>query len=410
MLVRHILTLGTSLVAFSVGAQAQTAAPQGEASSFTAKMNVDVLRQLPFNDRQDFEDASRGFIAALPGGVIKLPNGSDSWNLNTYDFLKAANAPPTVNPSLWRIAQLNMNNGLFKVVDGIYQIRGLDLSNMTIIEGNTGLIVFDPLVTKEAAKAGMDLYYAHRPRKPVVAMLYTHSHVDHYGGVKGVIDEADVKAGKVKVIAPEGFLEEAVSENVYAGNAMGRRSQYQYGAVLPRSEKGQLDAGLGKTTSFGEPTLIAPTVSIKKTGETLNVDGVEMVFQMAPDTEAPAEMMIYLPQHKALAAAEDLTHTQHNLYTLRGAQIRDAKQWWKTINEAIESFGDKAEVVFAQHHWPKWGKDKIVPYMEKQRDQFKYIHDQSLRLMNSGATPLDLAEQIKLPDSIANEWYNRGYY
>jgi alkyl sulfatase BDS1-like metallo-beta-lactamase superfamily hydrolase len=404
-------TLAVALLSsLSLPALAQAQAQPQSATEITARLNAEVLRQLPFHDREDYEDAKRGFIAALPGGAIKLPDGSDSWNLNTYDFLKAERAPSTVNPSLWRIAQLNMNNGLFKVVDRIYQIRGFDLSNMTIIEGDTGLIVFDPLVTKEAAKAGMDLYFANRPRKPVVAVLYTHSHADHYGGVKGVVEEADVKAGKVKVIAPDGFLEEAISENVYAGNAMGRRTQYQYGAVLPRSDKGQLDAGLGKTTSFGEPTLIAPTVSIKKTGETLNVDGVEMVFQMAPNTEAPAEMLIYFPQFKALAAAEDLTHTMHNLYTLRGAQVRDAKQWWKTINEAIESFGDKAEVVFAQHHWPKWGKDKIVPYMEKQRDQFKYIHDQSLRLLNAGATPIELAEEIKLPDSLAKEWYNRGYY
>lgn len=316
-------------------------------------------------------------LLPLPGGEIKLPDGSDSWNLNSYDFLKADEAPATVNPSLWRIGQLNMNNGLFQVTDRIYQIRGLDLSNMTIIEGDTGLIIFDPLVTKEVAKAGLDLYYAHRPKKPVVAVLYTHSHADHYGGVKGVTTQEDVDSGKVAVLAPNGFLEEAVSENIYAGNAMGRRTQYQYGSVLPRGVQGQIDAGLGKTTSFGELTLIPPTDLIKETGETRTVDGVEMVFQMAPHTEAPAEMLIYLPQFKALGAAEDLTHTLHNLYTLRGAQVRDANLWWKTINEAIETFGDKTEVVFAQHHWPKWGKENIVPYMEKQRDQFK-IHPRSV--------------------------------
>lgn len=323
MLCQRFLILGLSVSLFALSASMTVAdeTPK-DATAITKAANEAVLKQLPFSDRQDFEDASRGFIAALPDGVIKLPDGSDSWNLNTYSFLKSDKVPPTVNPSLWRIAQLNMNNGLFKVTDRIYQIRGYDLSNMTIIEGDTGLIIFDPLVTKEVAKAGLDLYYQHRPKKPVVAVLYTHSHADHYGGVKGVVDEADVKAGKVKIIAPDGFLEEAISENIYAGNAMGRRTQYQYGSVLPRGPRGQIDAGLGKTTSFGTPTLIAPTDIIKKTGETMTVDGIQMEFQMAPNTEAPAEMMIYLPQFKALGSAEDLTHTLHNLYTLRGAQVQ----------------------------------------------------------------------------------------
>lgn len=390
--------------------QALGQAGQKDATEITAKANAAVLNQLPFNDRQDYEDAKRGLIAALPNGVIKLPDGSDVWNLTTYAFLKADKAPATVNPSLWRISQLNLNNGLFKVTDRIYQIRGLDLSNITIIEGDTGIIVIDPLVTKEAAKAGMDLYFAHRPKKPVVVVIYTHSHADHYGGVKGVISEEDVRSGKTKIFAPDGFLKEAVAENIYAGNAMARRAQYQYGPVLPRSVKGQLDAGLGKTTSFGTPTLIAPTDLIKTTGERRTIDGVEFVFQMAPATEAPAEMLFYLPQMKALCAAEDLTHTLHNLYTLRGAQVRDAVAWWKTINLAIESFGDKTEVVFAQHHWPKWGQANIVEYMKKQRDQFKYIHDQTLRLANEGYTPIEIGEMIQLPDALATPWYNRGYY
>lgn len=407
------LYLLTGFALFSLGVSAsfsQESTRPKQATEFTKQIHDAILRELPFSDRQDFEDAKRGFIASLPGGEVKLPDGSDSWNLNTYEFLKSVQVPPTVNPSLWRIAQLNMNSGLFQVTDRIYQVRGLDLSNMTIIEGDTGLIVIDPLVTKEAAKAALDLYYANRSHKPVLAVIYTHSHADHYGGVKGVSTEEDVKSGKVMVLAPEGFLAEAVSENIYAGNAMGRRTQYQYGAVLPRGVQGQIDAGLGKTTSFGELTLIAPTDLIKNTGETRTVDGVEMVFQLAPHTEAPAEMLIYLPQFKALAAAEVLTHTMHNLYTLRGAQVRDAKQWWKTINEAIELFGDKTDVIFAQHHWPKWGAERIVPFMEKQRDQFKYIHDQSLRLINQGFTPTEVAEMIQLPKSLTNEWYNRGYY
>jgi len=416
-LIRHKLVC-LALFSLSVGflprarAQQENQAqqPPKDATQITAEGNAAVLQRLPFNDRKDYEEASRGFIAAIPGGEIKLPNGRDAWNLNSYDFLKGQKAPATVNPSLWRMAQLNMNNGLFKVVDRIYQLRGFDLSNITIIEGDTGVIVIDPLITKETAKVAMDLYFANRPKKPVVAVIYTHSHIDHYGGVKGVVSEEDVKSGKTKIYAPEGFLREAVSENVYAGNAMTRRAQYQYGALLPRSPKGQLDAGLGKTTSFGEPTLIQPTDSIKTTGETKTIDGVEFVFLMASDTEAPAEMLFYLPQFKAMAAAEDLTHTLHNLYTLRGAKVRDAVAWWKAINNIIDMFGDKTEVVFSQHHWPKWGNAEIVEYMKKQRDQFKYIHDQTLHLANQGYTMNEIAEMIKLPESLAKEWYNRGYY
>lgn len=389
--------------------QSKLIAPK-DATTITKHINNAFLTKLPFSDKQDFEDAKRGFIAALPDGNVKLSDGTVVWDLNKYDFLKDDKVPDTVNPSLWRIAQLNMNNGLFKVVDRIYQIRGFDLSNMTIIEGDTGIIVVDPLISKEVAKAGLELYYANRPKKPVVAVLYTHSHVDHYGGVKGVVSEADVKAGKVKIIAPVGFIEEAISENVYAGNAMSRRSQYQYGSFLTPGPRGQIDAGLGKNTSLGEVTLIAPTVTIDTTGQKLNVDGIQMEFQMAPGTEAPSEMLVYLPQFNALCAAEDLTHTLHNLYTLRGAQVRDANKWWKAINAAIETWGDKVQVVFAQHHWPKWGNENIVPYMEKQRDQFKYLHDQSLRLMNQGYTMVEVAEAIDVPDPVSHEWYNRGYY
>lgn len=380
------------------------------ATNFTKEINKKFLEDLPFQNKQDFEDAKRGFIAALPMGAIKDGNGKLIWDLNKYEFLKADTVPDTINPSLWRIAQLNMNNGLFQVTDRIYQIRGFDMSNMTIIEGNYGIIIFDPLISKEAAKAGLDLYYKHRPKKPVVAVLYTHSHVDHYGGVKGVVSEQDVKDGKVQIIAPAGFLEEAISENVYAGNAMGRRAQYQYGIFLEPGPRGQIDVGLGKGASIGEVTLISPTTTIETTGQKLTVDGIDMEFQMAPGTEAPSEMLVFLPQFKALCAAEDLTHTMHNLYTLRGAKIRDANKWWKAINTTITLYGGKVQVIFAQHHWPKWGNSNIVSYMEKQRNQFKYIHDQSLRLMNMGYTPIEVAEALQVPDSISNEWYNRGYY
>jgi alkyl sulfatase BDS1-like metallo-beta-lactamase superfamily hydrolase len=281
---------------------------------------------------------------------------------------------------------------------------------MTIVEGQTSLIVIDPLISSETARAGLDLYYQHRPKKPVKAVIYTHSHVDHYGGVKGVVNEADVKAGRVRIIAPEGFLEEAVSENVSAGNAMARRALYMYGALLPRGERGQIDGGLGKTTSIGTVTLIAPTDLIKKTGDTRTVDGVKMIFQMAPGTEAPAEFLIYFPQFKALDTAEDATHTLHNLYTIRGAQVRDANKWWKALDRTLDLFGGRVEVVFAQHHWPTWGNENVVRFLEKQRDAYKYIHDQSLRLANQGYTMTEIAEMVELPPSLARDWSLRSYY
>lgn len=394
--------------ASSIGAGAQVATKP--ATEETKQANAAVLQKLPFTDKTDFENANKGFIAALSDMNIKNADGDVIWSLDQYKFLEDENAPDTVNPSLWRVARLNMTNGLFKVTDRIYQIRGFDLSNMSIIEGDTGLIIVDPLISTEVAKAGLDLYYQHRPKKPVVAVMYTHSHVDHYGGVRGVVDEADVNSGKVKILAPDGFLEEAVSENVFAGNAMSRRALYMYGALLPKGVDGQLDGGLGKTTSVGTVTLIPPTDTIKTTGEKMTVDGIEMEFQMAPGTEAPAEMLTYFPQFKALLTAEDATHTLHNLYTLRGAQVRDASKWWKALNETIEMFGPRTEVVFASHHWPTWGNDNIIPYLKSQRDLYKYIHDQSLRLLNSGYTMTEVAEMMSLPESLDQKWYNRGYY
>jgi alkyl sulfatase BDS1-like metallo-beta-lactamase superfamily hydrolase len=402
------VTFIAALAALSLSAS-QTQ-PQGDATAQTRDANASLAQQLPFQDTEDFEDARRGFVATLPDVTIRSADGRVVWSLKDYEFEKKNEAPPTVNPSLWRVARINLNNGLFKVTDRIYQVRGFDLSNMDIIEGDTGLIIIDPLVSSEVARAGLELYYQHRPKKPVSAVIYTHSHVDHYGGVKGVVSEDDVKSGKVKVLAPEGFLEEAVSENVFAGNAMSRRATYMYGVLLPKGERGQVDGGLGKTTSLGTITLIPPTDLIEKTGETRTIDGVEMTFQMAPRTEAPAEFLIHFPQFRALCAAEDATHTFHNLYTLRGAQVRDAKNWWKALNESMVLFGDKTEVVFAQHHWPKWGQKEILNYLKKQRDLYKYIHDQTLRLMNHGYTMLEVAEMLKLPGSLDREWYNRDYY
>ncbi len=375
-----------------------------------AAANRAVQSQLPFADRTDFQEAERGFIATIPDALVTGPGGNIVWSQRDYAFLDNEQVPDSVNPSLWRIAQLNRRHGLFKVVDGLYQIRGLDASNMTIIEGNTGLIVVDPLLAVESARVGLELYYRHRPRRPVVAVIVTHSHADHFGGIKGVVNEADVAAGKVAVIAPQGFTERAVSENVIAGNAMRRRSQYQFGPLLPKCERGQVDAGLSKTLSLGSLSMIAPTDVVSRSNETRNVDGVEIVFAMAPNSEAPAEFYMYFPALRVLDMAEIATHTFHNLLPFRGAEVRDALAWSKYINEALVAFGDNADVVIGQHHWPVFGRDRARHFLSKQRNLYKYVHDQTLRLLNQGLTAPEIAEQVKLPASLANEWANRDYY
>ncbi len=387
--------------------QAELSQPK-DASLKTQEANAAVLRELPGNE-QDFADAQRGLISGPSSNVITNASGGVVWNLDQYDFLKGA-APPTVNPSLWRQARLNMNAGLFKVTDRIYQVRGLDLANITFVQGDTGWIVIDPLTCTETAAAALALVRKHLPERPVVAVIFTHSHVDHFGGVKGVISQADVDSGKIPVIAPEGFTEHAVSENVFAGNAMSRRAQYMYAPQLDRNARAQVDAGLGKTTSTGTITLINPTLSITNTGQRAVVDGVEIVFQSVPGTEAPAEVMFHFPQFRALCLAEDATHTLHNLLTLRGALVRDGLAWSKYLNETIELFGAQTDVAFASHHWPTWGQAAILDFLKKQRDLYKYIHDQTLRLLNQGYTPIEIAEMFELPQSLSQEFYNRGYY
>lgn len=384
----------------------------GEASGPTTKGNGDILEQLPFADKQDFEDARRGFIAPLPkGGVIRNREGKPVWDLSGFAFIQPdAAAPATVNPSLWRQSQLLMHAGLFQVTDRIYQVRGADASNITFIEGDTGLIVVDPLISTETARAALNLYYQNRPQKPVVAVIHTHSHVDHYGGVKGVVSEDDVKAGKVKIIAPQGFLKAALDENVMVGTAMSRRAGYMYGVFLPPEPKGKVTMGLGVTVSTGTITLIPPTDLITKTGQEMTIDGLNFVFQMAPDSEAPAEMHFYLPQLKVLCPAENCCHNLHNVYTLRGAKIRDALAWSKYLNEALERWGDKSEVMLNVHHWPVWGRERVVDRLKKQRDMYRYLHDQTLRLANQGYTMLEIGEMIQLPETLAKEWYARGYY
>lgn len=384
-----------------------------EATQTTAEVNAAVLQELPFGNTADFEDAARGFIAPLPNrGIIKNDQGNVVWDLSLYEFLKddKKKSPDTVNASLWRQGMLLDKAGLFKVVDGIYQIRGADLSNMTIIEGKDGITIIDPLLTKETAKAALALYYNNRPKKPIKAVIYTHSHADHFGGVKGVISQEDVDKGKVRVIAPSGFTEAALDENVMAGNVMARRASYMYGSLIKPGPEGQMTAGLGLSTSSGETTLILPTELVEKTGEKKEIDGVQYIFLYAPHSEAPAEMLFYLPKFKALSIAEDASHTMHNIYTLRGAKVRDARVWAKYLNQAIEMFGKDAKVVFGQHLWPVWENRQVNDYLEKQRDLYKYMHDQVLRLANQGYTMVEIGEMIKLPEGLANEWYNRGYY
>ncbi|WP_455272416.1 alkyl/aryl-sulfatase [Rhizobium herbae] len=344
---------------------------QKDATDATKAANAKLLTELPFDDMSDFDDAKKGLIAPLPSEMIKGESGNTIWNPEQYSFIKPdAKAPDTVNPSLWRQSQLINISGLFEVVPGIYQVRNLDLSNMTIIEGTEGITVVDPPISSETAKVGIELYYKHRGNKPVKAVIYTHSHVDHYGGVRGIVSEEDVTSGKTKIYAPEGFLEAAVAENVMAGTAMSRRASYMYGNLLAPDAKGQVGAGLGTTTSAGTVTLVPPTDIITKTGQKETIDGLTYEFMMAPGSEAPSEMLWFIEEKKAISAAEDATHTLHNTYSLRGAKIREPLPWSKYLNQALVMWGDKAEVMFAQHHWPTWGNDKVVNLLSKQRDLY----------------------------------------
>lgn len=380
-----------------------------KAASATITAQQAALRdRLPFADTEDFENARRGLLAPLAGPVTNAA-GEVVWDNGSYEFVQGE-APDTVNPSLWRQSQLVQTAGLFEVVPGLYQVRGLDLSNISFVEGDTGVIVIDPLISTETAAAALALYREHRGDRPVTGVIYTHSHVDHFGGVRGVVSQDDVDSGRVPILAPSGFVEHAVAENVFAGTAMGRRAGYMYGAALERGPRGGVGAGLGQTTSTGTVTLIPPTVEISTTGQEETVDGVRIVFQMAPDTEAPSEMLFYFPHLKALCAAEDATHTLHNLLTLRGAVVRDPHSWAIYLTETIDIFGDQLEVVFASHHWPTWGRERGVAFLNTQRDLYAYLHDQTLRMINKGLVGPEIAEQIELPPALENSWSTRGYY
>jgi alkyl sulfatase BDS1-like metallo-beta-lactamase superfamily hydrolase len=370
--------------------------------------NTAVREHGAFEDEQDFQDARRGFVGTAEDAVVRDADGRVVWDLDAYRFLDQ-DCPDTANPSLWRQSRLVARHGLFEVVEGIYQVRGFDLSNMTIVEGARGVLVIDPLISAETAAAALALYRRHRGERPVTGVLYTHSHVDHFGGVRGVIGSDEVAAG-TPVIAPVGFLEHAVSENVYAGPAMARRSAYMYGAALPAGERGRIGAGLGQTTSTGSVGLIPPTLDVTATGQTETVDGIRMVFQLTPGTEAPAELNIHFPDHAALCMAENATHNLHNLLTLRGAQVRDPRVWAHYLTEAIQTFGGGVDVVFASHHWPVWGRERVLTFLSQQRDLYAYLHDQTLRLLNQGLTPLEIAEAIELPPALERAWHTHGYY
>ncbi|MGW6724298.1 alkyl/aryl-sulfatase [Nocardia sp. NPDC055029] len=361
---------------------------------------------LDYEDRTDFENADRGFITTLTPMRITDAKGDVVFDTSGYSFLDGP-CPDTINPSLFRQAQLCVKNGLYKVVDGIYQIRGFDISNMTIVEGDTGIIVIDPLISAECAAAGLKLYRDERGDRPVTAVIYTHSHGDHFGGVDGVLPDG---RGDIPILAPEGFMAEAVSENVYAGVAMARRGTYMYGIGMTPGPEGQCSTGLGIQASHGTFGLVPPTIDITHTGQQETVDGVPIVFQMTPGTEAPSEMNFYFPRHRALCLAENATHNLHNLLTLRGAQVRDPRIWSHYIDEAIEMFAIDADVAFASHHWPTWGADNIVAFLSLQRDLYMYLHDQTLRMMNEGLNGPEIAEVIELPSGLADAWSARGYY
>ncbi len=362
------------------------------------------------DDPQDFADATRGRLAPLPGPVGHPTFGHAVWDPADWEFLDAP-APDSVNPSLWRQAQLNAVHGLFEVADGVYQVRGIDLSNITFLAGDTGWIVIDPLTATETASAALDLLHTHFPTRPVVAVLYTHSHIDHFGGVRGVTTDDAVAAGDVTIVAPVGFLEAAISENVVAGPAMTRRASYMYGRLLPVDPLGHVDCGLGKAIPLlGTSGLIAPTDEITTTGEERVIDGVRLRFQYTPDTEAPAEMNIFLPDRRLLCMAENCSSTLHNIYTPRGAQIRDSLAWSKYLDESIELFAAETEIVFMSHHWPRFGPESVRRFMEEQRDTYRWIHDETMRLANHGHTSAEIAEMLGPPPGLENRAHVRGYY
>lgn len=358
-------------------------------------------------DRRDFDFSERGFMGTIPS--VKDANGRVLRDLTAYDWASKTK-PDTVNPSLLRATALSARSGLFKVLDGVYQVRGIDASNMTIVETATGYLIIDPLMSKETAQAAMDMVYAKVGRRPVRAVIYTHSHSDHFGGVRGVVSEADVKAGKIAIIAPDGFMRALVSESIIAGPAMGRRVQYHAGQFLEEGPKGLVGMGVALGHLAGTGTFLAPTDTVTHTGETRRIDGLDVEFQMVPESEAPSEMNLYLPKQRALLVAETASCSLHNIQTLRGAPPRDALRWAGYLTEGLNLYAGRSDVVMMSHCWPRFGQGEVKDFLTKQRDTYKFVHDQTVRLMNMGETPTEIGNELQLPESLAKEWYNRGYY
>jgi alkyl sulfatase BDS1-like metallo-beta-lactamase superfamily hydrolase len=385
-----------------------------DASRFTAKANRDAASRYDLDNRQDFVDAERGFIAPVPDGKVLSTDGAALYDESDYAYLTDdAPAPDTVNPSLWRQSQVLKKAGLFEVVDGIYQVRNTEIANLTVVEGETGLVVIDAMTSVETARHGMEMIREHVSDKPVEAVIYTHTHVDHYGGVKGVVDQEDVASGKVKIVAPgHRFDKHALGENIIAGNAMTRRASYPFGGLLDRGPQQMLTCGIGLALGGGGRTIsyISPTDLVTVTGTKMELAGLEFEFLYAPDTEAPEEMHIWIPELKALSCAENAQHTLHNIQTLRGARTRDARNFARYLDETLERWGDEAEVHYGPHTWPVWDNDQVVEFLSSQRDTYKYIHDQALRMANKGYTAIEAAEIIELPDALGRKWYNRGYH
>ncbi|ABI77321.1 metallo-beta-lactamase family protein [Hyphomonas neptunium ATCC 15444] len=402
---RYILVGVAALLAPAITAVAET----GTATQATIEANRAFSEGLPWDDTTEAELSDRGFVATREDPIILGADGEAVFDLNAYDFT-AGPAAETMNPSLWRHLSLLKKHGLYEVTPGIWQVRGFDLSVMSIIEGETGFIIVDPLTVTESAAAAFELVKQHLGDKPIHAVIYTHSHADHFGGVKGIVTVEDVAAGKVQIIAPDGFMEHAVSENLIAGGAMSRRANFQFGSRLEPGPAGQGGAGIGTGIPRGTMSLIPPTHSITETGETMVIDGIEIEFQLTPGTEAPAELNFYLPQLRALCLAENANATMHNVLPPRGSLVRDAKAWADYLTESIALYADKTDVMFVSHGWPRWGQAEVTEFMSHHRDAYKFLHDQTIRLMNKGYTASEIAEVIALPESLSSKWYNRGYY
>ena len=376
-----------------------------------------IQQELPAEDGTDFVDAKRGFIGTIEHAEVLRTHGPLAgqaiWSHRPYAFLSDETPAPTVNPSLWRQARLNLNHGLFKVAERIYQVRGFDIANITFIEGDTGLIALDALSCADTAAAALALYRQFRDpehKRPLHTVMYSHSHGDHFGGVHGLVSQADVDAGKTNVIAPAGFMHHAVAENVIAGVAMARRAQFQFGHTLPIGADAQVDSGLGKNLPKAQPGLIAPTQTINEPFESHLIDGVEIEFQLAPDSEAPSEMHFFFPGLRALNMAENTNHLMHNLCPLRGAQVRDSLAWSKYLNHALHHYADRVDVLMAQHHWPTWDTSSVKQFLTEQRDMYRVIHDQTVRMMNHGLKPAEIAEELRMPKNLSKLWHARGYY